>query len=351
MRAHSRPKPSRRIPILLAGLAALLIAQLGPTPAVADPGTVLIYGPSMDTETPNEQTVAHSQGHTVTVVSATEWAAMTTAQFSAFDALVIGDGGCDEDLVDLDTVRDTRQTWSPAVTGNITLNGFDPFAHEDEVEGQRLVANSLNFAAGSQAGRTGLFFSLGCWYEDMGNPVTIMDQFGTFTADAENNNAVDILVPTHPVMAGLTEAGLSDWGNSTHAQFTAFPTSFQPLANDVDADPDKPVILAFTAPPPPTCKGQTATLVGDAAADVLTGTSGRDVITGLEGNDRINAGGGKDLVCGGVGKDTLKGGAGKDTLLGQKGRDRLAGGAGRGDVCKGGPGKDTVKASCERGRA
>jgi Ca2+-binding RTX toxin-like protein len=151
-------------------------------------------------------------------------------------------------------------------------------------------------------------------------------------------------------MAGLSEAGLSDWGNSTHAQFVAFPSSFQALAIDTDADPDKPVILAFTAPPP-ICRGKPATVFGGSRNDVLAGTSGRVVIAGLDGNDRINGGGGKDVVCGGAGTDKLKGGAAKDTLLGQSGRDLLAGGGGTGDVCKGGPGKDTVKASCEKGKA
>jgi hypothetical protein len=121
--------------------------------------------------------VAQAQGHTVTVASATEWAAMTTDQFAAFDALVIGDGGCDEDLIDLDGALNTRQTWSPAVTGNITLNGFDPFAHENEPQGQQLVANSINFAASDPRG-TGLYFSLGCWYEELGEPVTIMISSG-----------------------------------------------------------------------------------------------------------------------------------------------------------------------------
>jgi Ca2+-binding RTX toxin-like protein len=349
MPGHSRPKSSRRVPILLAGVAALMIAQLGPAPAVADPGTILIYGPSMGADIPNEQSVAEAQGHTVTVVTDTEWAAMSTAQFAAFDALVIGDGGCanGEDQL-LDAARDTRTTWSPAVTGNITLNTFDPFAHNEEPEGHQLVANSINFAA--TGGGTGLFFSLGCYWsaDDPPQQLTIMDQFGAFMIAEVDNDVIEILDPTHPVMAGLTNGGLSDWSNSVHEHFLSFPASFLALAQETESSPARPVALAFT---PPVCKGKTATVFGDSGNDVLAGTPGNDVIAGLEGNDTVNAGGGKDLVCGGLGNDKLKGGAGKDTLLGQGGKDLLAGGGGNGDVCKGGPGKDTAKANCEKGKA
>jgi hypothetical protein len=345
-------KPSRRALILLAGITSLVIAQLGPAPAAADPGTVLIYGPSMDPNSPNEQSVAQAQGHMVTVASESEWAAMTTAQFAAFDALVIGDGGCIVDPTPLNTARDTRATWSPAVTGNITLNSFDPFDHENEAEGSVLVANSIDFAASAPRG-TGLFFSLGCWFEDPATtqPLTIMDQFGSFVIDGDPGNTIDILESTHPVMASLTEAGLSNWGESVHSHFVSFPSSFLALANETEQDPDRAVALAFTAPPPPTCKGQTATVFGDASANVLVGTPGPDVIAGVQGNDTIKGGSGKDLVCGGSGKDTLRGGTGKDRLLGQRGRDLLAGGRGRGDLCKGGPGRDIVKRSCEKGKA
>jgi Ca2+-binding RTX toxin-like protein len=351
--AIPRRRPLHPVLGLIAGLLALLVVQLSPTPASAAPGSILIYGPSLDTDPENEQSVAQAQGHTVTVASESEWAAMTTAQFAAFDALVIGDGGCDGDDTRLNAVRDTRQTWSPAVTGNITINSFDPFAHLGPGEqSEELVANSINFAASAPRG-TGLYFSLGCWFDDNGanQTLTIMDQFGTFTNDDDSGDDIQILQPGHPVMAGLTDAGLSNWGQSVHEHFLTFPSSFQALANDTELEPDLAVLLAFTAPPLPTCKGQTATVYGDASNNVLIGTPGRDVIAGVEGNDRIRSGGGKDLVCGGTGNDRLKGGGGKDTLLGQAGRDLLAGGGGRGDVCKGGPGRDLVKRSCERGRA
>jgi RTX calcium-binding nonapeptide repeat (4 copies) len=92
----------------------------------------------------------------------------------------------------------------------------------------------------------------------------------------------------------------------------------------------------------PTCKGKTATIVGDRGNDVLSGASGRDVIVGLGGKDKLSGLAGNDVICGGPGKDTLKGGKGKDTLLGQKGRDILKGGPGK-DKLNGGPGRDKQK--------
>lgn len=97
-----------------------------------------------------------------------------------------------------------------------------------------------------------------------------------------------------------------------------------------------------------TCRGETATIQGTDADDVLVGTAGRDVIAGGDGDDTIRGKKGNDVLCGGDGKDLLKGGKGKDLLLGQQGQDRLVGGRGK-DRCKGGKNKDTGK-GCERGK-
>ena len=343
-----RRMSTRRMLGATVGVLTLLMINVGPSRA-AGAGTILIYGPSLETSTPNEQTVAEGLGYTVTVASEVDWADMTTAEFAAYDAIVIGDAGCNSDDPYLSTAEATRTTWSPAVTGHITLNTFDPFAHSDEAGGQQLVANSINFAA-SQPG-TGLFFSLGCSSEDEGDsqPLTVMDPFGTFTVDGDYGDEVTIIAPEHPVMAGLTNESAGDWGSSVHSHFLSFPASFQPLATETEnVDPDRVVALALI---PPTCKGKPATLFGGPAGDVIAGTAGPDVIASLNGDDVVRGGGGPDIICGGRGKDTLKGGGAKDTLLGEAGRDLLAGGGGKGDRCKGGSGKDSAKGNCERGKA
>lgn len=91
----------------------------------------------------------------------------------------------------------------------------------------------------------------------------------------------------------------------------------------------------------PTCKGQPATVVGSADADVLDGTAGPDVIVGLGGDDVIRGWGGDDLVCGGDGDDEIRGGADRDEIYGGRGADEIYGGRG-GDEIYGGRGADEI---------
>jgi Ca2+-binding RTX toxin-like protein len=108
-------------------------------------------------------------------------------------------------------------------------------------------------------------------------------------------------------------------------------------------DPEVAAIGASPAcsapPPPPTCKGKPATIVGTNGNDLRKGRSGKDVIVGLGGNDKLSGLAGSDVICGGSGKDTLKGGKGNDKLFGEAGKDTLKGGPGK-DKLKGGAGKD-----------
>jgi Ca2+-binding RTX toxin-like protein len=113
-------------------------------------------------------------------------------------------------------------------------------------------------------------------------------------------------------------------------------------------------IVDDDAPPPPTCDGQVATIVGTSGNDSLSGTAGPDVIVALGGNDTVNGGRGNDVVCGGPGTDKLRGQGGGDRLFGEAGADRLYGGGGNdaldggteSDNCDGDAGTDTAT-SCE----
>ena len=115
-----------------------------------------------------------------------------------------------------------------------------------------------------------------------------------------------------------------------------------------------------TDPPPAdqmqVCGGETPTMVGTAARDVLVGTAGRDIISAGAGNDTINGMGGNDQLCGGPGKDRVVGGPGDDLLFGESGNESggnrgLFGGPGT-DYIYGGYGTDlcdgeTVLGGCE----
>ncbi|KAK2615991.1 hypothetical protein N8I77_002711 [Diaporthe amygdali] len=76
----------------------------------------------VDTLKAEEYVQAIAAGFTVDVVTTTEFNAMTTEQFSAYKAIVIGDPYCGYigEISFLDTNRDV---WSSAVTGNIVILG------------------------------------------------------------------------------------------------------------------------------------------------------------------------------------------------------------------------------------
>ena len=105
--------------------------------------------------------------------------------------------------------------------------------------------------------------------------------------------------------------------------------------------------LAFTndptvaTPPPPTCQGLPATIVGTPGADVLAGTPAIDVIVGLGGADTIDGGASADVICGNEGDDRLLGGSGDDVLVGNTENDTLLGGTGDDDL-QGSAGSDTA---------
>lgn len=107
------------------------------------------------------------------------------------------------------------------------------------------------------------------------------------------------------------------------------------------------------AAPPPTCQGETATIVGTPADDHITATPDADVIVALAGDDTVLGLGGDDLICGGDGADVLRGGAGDDRLHGQ----REAWSSDRGgtyltpDVLEGGAGDDLLDVGDDPRRA
>lgn len=74
---------------------------------------------------------------------------------------------------------------------------------------------------------------------------------------------------------------------------------------------------------PPTCGGQTATIVGSTGKDVLKGSKFDDVIAGLGGKDKIKGVDGNDRICGGGGNDDIDGGDGSDHCSGGPGDNRI----------------------------
>jgi Ca2+-binding RTX toxin-like protein len=105
--------------------------------------------------------------------------------------------------------------------------------------------------------------------------------------------------------------------------------------------------ITVNEPPPPSCEGQTTTIVGTSGNDNnIRGTSRSDVIAGLGGDDRIAGLGGNDLICGGGGNDRIEGGAGNDKVSGESGNDDLIGGPDT-DTANGGLNADRCDAETE----
>ncbi|MGH1414445.1 MAG: Hint domain-containing protein [Pelagimonas sp.] len=81
---------------------------------------------------------------------------------------------------------------------------------------------------------------------------------------------------------------------------------------------------------------------GTDHADTVTGSSGGDHLHVNGGADSVDAGDGADTIHGDAGADTIHGGDGEDSLLGDADADSLTGGAGA-DTLLGGTGDDTLE--------
>jgi hypothetical protein len=57
------------------------------------------------------------------IVALEEWANMTTADFAKYKAIIVPDPSCG-DLSLIQFLEDSKDAWSPAVTGNIILIGI-----------------------------------------------------------------------------------------------------------------------------------------------------------------------------------------------------------------------------------
>ena len=230
-------------------------------PALVSGKTILIYGPSMSAPTgfrpDNEQTLAVAAGHTVTVASAAAWSSFNTATFASFDAIVFGDRTCAGVGV-VATANGNKATWSAAISGPMYVQGADPQWHQfHKPETLPMITSGINFAAGGSG--TGLYVSLSCYYAGAaaGTTVQFLSAIGSFTVSGQFGcpGAVTIADAAHSAMAGLTNAGLSNWGCAPHEFLLTFPSSFGVLAEAVRPNDGAllPYIIATPDNQPPDC--------------------------------------------------------------------------------------------------
>src|SRR5712691_10500544 len=279
------------VSVVTAGVAAVAVAGVasaGPARA-AGSGSVLILSTSVNGGASSAEARAVPAGYSVTVVSAATWDAMSTAQFQAYSALVIGDpssGGSCASSVPADALS-TAGTWGPAVTGNVALLGTAPALAGSA--GQPLITDSISYALAG--GGTGLYTSLNCDYATAaaGTAVPLLASVhgGGFTvtgqsASCQNAGTVNSWeAQSSGSFAGLRNSALGSWAApacSVQETVNTWPAGFTPVAYDAAASPadftasdgatGQPYVLAGT-----TISAATAALAPSTGGEVPAGTT------------------------------------------------------------------------------
>lgn len=150
---------------------------------------------------------------------------MTTSDFAAYKAIIISDIDS-SDPADIQFLVTSKDSWSPAVKGNMVVIGSDPADHSYFDDGAlNLIKNSVAFAAADTV--TGFYLALGqMWDGETATEIEALSNFGKFVVHGEIGCYNDIhIVASGPAIDGLTDDDLSNWGCSAHEVFTEFPTS------------------------------------------------------------------------------------------------------------------------------
>jgi hypothetical protein len=259
------PRRSRALLVVLVVVAlAASWLLVGAPRAHAANGKVLILDTTLSTTAGfTEVDAAALDGRGADVVTPTQWAAMTTADFANYDAIVFADRFCaNDDATILAPALANVSTWAPAVTGNVIVHTFDSTDHgnpagDDTAEARAFTTQGIGFAV-AQAGKTGMYFSSSCYNGTTWT--TLLDGISNGWSRTTPNADVIHVVGSTPALAASTDATLSGWGQSTHNLVVAWPTDFTVYAIATDTG------------------GKSA--AADAGADNQGGTSASAVING-----------------------------------------------------------------------
>jgi hypothetical protein len=250
--------------IAAAAVVGVSAGLLSPATAFASAPTALVYGPSVTSSPSCSSNIPYStfspspgsatpcgevasldaQGWNVTVATEAEWDAMTQAQFASYQLLVLGDTACGG-VGNIAGAVSNESTWAPAVNGTILIIGTDPIFHESEypASGQtspdpaKLVYQGLAYA-GAQAGRTGLYLDLSCYYASAaaGTSAPILNGLESgFTVKGANCASSIHVVAAAQQLIGVTDADLSNWNCSAHEYFYTWPSDFVPYVLDTNS--------------------------------------------------------------------------------------------------------------------
>ncbi|MEZ4407343.1 MAG: hypothetical protein R3A52_12815 [Polyangiales bacterium] len=167
-------------------------------------------------------TAAMPSGTTLTSVTDAQWRAMTSAQFAAYQLIILSEGGS---AANYQSTVDTRATWATQVNGRVAVYGLHMIGHTQGATVLRATINWLLSGPGTALMVDGLFGGTAALNFSQLVPI------GSFTgAGGFSDQAVVITNTSHPAMTGSTNASLSNWNQSVHTHITAFPSGFTNIA-------------------------------------------------------------------------------------------------------------------------
>lgn len=252
------------IGLAVAGGAVAMSGSSGGGVGAAAGRTALINGATVTGSPSQEEQIATALGLTVTVVDDTTWAGMTSAQFGAYDVLIVGDPTCS---VVPPGVASSVGAWGPAVlghaggrtaAGNRVEVGTDPVFHDGgdftSTDARGTIIREGIAYASNNVGTTGFYFDSTCG----DTPGDGSDTLKILAAMSEGTGSWTInvgppcggsvsLIAAHPSFTTLSTASLQGWGCSVHESFPTFPSDWSALA------------VATDTPTQPTCGVDPAT--------------------------------------------------------------------------------------------
>jgi hypothetical protein len=156
---------------------------------------------------------------------------MTTDDFKKFKAIIFGDKCRDADATKF--IADTKNVWSPAITGNVAILGIEDVEPlRNEFSYPVIQKNMINFAA-SGAG-TGLYYAIPCHDVDTVRTLDELSHFGNISVEYNPTNRVGgsltnipHLVASSPGFITLTnDSSINvDFEQDVSNIFIDFPTS------------------------------------------------------------------------------------------------------------------------------
>jgi trimeric autotransporter adhesin len=270
--------------VAAAGSVAVAVTRAAPVRAASQ--SVLILSTSVNGGSSSAEAAAVPAGDTVTVATPSTWDAMTTAQFAAYSAIVIGDPSTSSCATGVPSdALSTASVWGPAVTGNVAAIGTAPaFAG---IAGGALIRDSVSYALAGSG--TGLYVSLNCEYSgasaNTAVPLLAGVDGGGFTVTGRGsacpdsgtiNTAERVSASQFGNLAGNALASWASPACSVEETMNSWPAQFTGLGYDAGVTP-----ADFTASDGVT--GQPYVLLGapvSAATQALAPTTGGEVPAG-----------------------------------------------------------------------